>query len=421
VNEELHDTGHATGRPLRILLGAFGDPGHAFPILALGSRLVARGHAVTVQTWRRWQDGAEAAGMTFAAAPEYQVFPTRERPLKPYEAAVVAARETVPLVRDGGFDVCVSDILTLAPALAAEICDVPVATLVPHLYPHNASGRPPWSLGARAPRTALGARMWRATDRLVEKSLERGRADYNDARAALGLPPRKELHTGLSRSLTMVATLPHLEYPREWPSWTRVTGPLIWEPPGDEVLPPPGDGPVVLVAPSTSQDPDHALLRAALEGLAGEPVRVIATWNGREPDRPLPRPGNAVLVPWLSYTQTMPHCDLVITHAGHGTVVRALTLGRPILACPAAGDMGENAARIAWAGLGTRIPRRLLSPATVRITARRVLTDPSMRARAEAVARWAAGHDGAAAAAMEVEAWAARMPAGTPSGRLTTP
>ena len=50
-------------RRLRVLLGAFGDPGHAFPMLALGEALVARGHAVALQTWRRWQEPAEAAGM----------------------------------------------------------------------------------------------------------------------------------------------------------------------------------------------------------------------------------------------------------------------------------------------------------------------------------------------------------------------
>ena len=77
---------------MRVLLGAFGDPGHAFPMLALGSRLAARGHDVWLQTWRRWQMDVEAAGMTFAAAPEYQVFPTLERPMRPYEAAVAAAQ-----------------------------------------------------------------------------------------------------------------------------------------------------------------------------------------------------------------------------------------------------------------------------------------------------------------------------------------
>ena len=83
---------------MRILLGAFGDPGHAFPMLALGSRLVERGHVVAIQTWKRWRADCEAAGMRFAAAPEYQVFPTPDRPLKPYAAAVRAARETVPFV-----------------------------------------------------------------------------------------------------------------------------------------------------------------------------------------------------------------------------------------------------------------------------------------------------------------------------------
>ena len=108
----------ANARSTRILLGAFGDPGHAFPMIALGSALAMRGHAVTLQTWRRWRDDVEAAGMRFAAAPEYQVFPTRARPLKPYQAAVRAAVETRPLVAETRPDAVVADILTLAPALA---------------------------------------------------------------------------------------------------------------------------------------------------------------------------------------------------------------------------------------------------------------------------------------------------------------
>lgn len=393
---------------MRILLGAFGDPGHAFPMLALGERLVARGHDVAIQTWTRWDADAKAAGMEFLPAPEYQVFPTREQPLRPYAAAVLAARETVPQVEAFDPDACVADILTIAPALAAEMHGVPVATLVPHLFPQAAPGHPPWSMGARAPRTRMGSRLWSLTETMVERSVAQGRDDYNGARARLGLPPIAELHPGLSRELTLVATLPQLEYPRSWPAWVRVTGPLIWEPAGDEVLPPPGDGPVVLVAPSTAQDPDHALLRAALTGLADLPVRVIATWNGREPADPLPAAPNAVVVPWLSYARTIPRCDLVITHAGHGTVVRSLTLGRPLLACPAAGDMAENAARIDWAGLGRRLPRRWLSPRSVRLAARSVLADRGARVRAQAIASWAAEHDGAGAAAEAVERWAAR-------------
>jgi UDP:flavonoid glycosyltransferase YjiC (YdhE family) len=387
---------------LRVLLGAFGDPGHAFPMLALGEALVARGHTVALQTWRRWEEAATAAGMEFSAAPEYHVFPTREAPLKPYAAAVRAARETAPLVRSFAPDVAVSDILTAAPALAAEVEGVPVATLVPHLYPHLPPGFPPYSIGARLPRTAAGRALWRSTDRLVARGLEQGRREYNDCRARLGLGPLPYVHTGVSRSLALVASLPQLEYPRDWPSWLRVVGPLLWEPASSGVEAPAGDGPVVLVAPSTAQDPSRVLVRAALEGLAGEPVRVIATWNG--PGAAVPVPANAVLVDWLSYSETMPRCDLVVTHGGHGTLMRALASGCPVVVSPAGGDMAENAARVDWAGLGVRLPRRLCTPRGVRLAVRRALQ--RSRGPVEAVARWIASHDARTRACEEIERWA---------------
>jgi UDP:flavonoid glycosyltransferase YjiC (YdhE family) len=390
---------------VRVFLGAFGDPGHAFPMLALGEALAARGHSVAIETWRRW---AGAAGLEFFPAPEYQVFPTQERPLKPYAAAVRAAAVTRESVRSFRPDVVVSDVLTPAPALAGELEGVPVATLVPHVFPHLAPGMPPYSIGARLPRTRLGARLWRLTDRLVALGLEQGRREYNESRARLGLPPLPWVHTGLSRSLTLVATLPQLEYPRAWPAWLRLVGPLMWEPPGERVAPPPGAGPVVLVAPSTAQDREHRLLRAALTGLAAAPVRVVATWNGREPSPPVDVPANAVLVPWLSYSQTMPLCDVVVCHGGHGTLMRALTTGCPVVVCPAGGDMAENAARVDWAGVGVRLPWRWCTSRGVRLAVRRALGSPSLRDAAQGAAAWAAAFDAGARAVDELERWVAR-------------
>ena len=90
---------------MRVLLGAFGDPGHAFPMLALGRALRARGHEVTLQTWERWRADAEREGLSFAPAPEYHVFPTQERPMKPLEAVARATQETRPLVASVAPDV----------------------------------------------------------------------------------------------------------------------------------------------------------------------------------------------------------------------------------------------------------------------------------------------------------------------------
>src|SRR5205085_10427908 len=168
----------------------------------------------------------------------------------------------------------------------------------------------------------------------------------------------------------------------------------------------PADRPLVLVAPSTSQDPGHRLLRATLAGLADLPVRVLATWNRRPPDGPLDVPANARLVEWVSYSRTMPRCDLVVCHAGHGTVARALTCGCPLVVSPAGGDMNENAARVEWAGAGVRLPWRFISPATVRLAVERALADPSLAARARGLAAWATENDALDRASELVERFA---------------
>jgi UDP:flavonoid glycosyltransferase YjiC (YdhE family) len=386
-----------------VFLGAFGDPGHAFPMLALGSRLAARGHEVTLETWTRWREHVEAGGMRFVAAPEYPVFPTRERPLQPYQAVVLATAETRRAVVEARPDVVVHDILTLAPAMAGELEGVPVATLVPHVYPVGGPGFPPYALGAQLPRTALGRRIWSAFDRPVETGLRRGRTELNETRAKLGLAPVTRLHGGLSEQLCLVATFPQLEYPRSWPPSVHVVGPLLWEPPYEDVDPPPGSEPLVLVAPSTAQDPEQQLLRACLEGLAGEPIRVLASWNRKPLPVPVPMAANTRLVEWVSYARTMPQSALVVCHAGHGTIVRSLASGSPVLAVPHSGDMAENAARASWAGAGVRLPWRLLGPRTLRLAVRRALSEPSLAARAGELATWAAAHDGASHAAGLVE------------------
>jgi UDP:flavonoid glycosyltransferase YjiC (YdhE family) len=130
---------------------------------------------------------------------------------------------------------------------------------------------------------------------------------------------------------------------------------------------------------------------------------VLATTNRHRPERPIEVPGNAVLVAWMLYSQVMPAADVVICHGGHGTVARALAAGSPLLVCPSVGDMGENAARVAWSGAGLSVPRRLLSPRSIRLATRRLLAEPQFTGRVQKIAAWSKSHDGAAAAADLVE------------------
>jgi MGT family glycosyltransferase len=388
----------------RIFLGAFGQPGHAFPMLALGQRLAQRGHRVTFETWSRWREHVIAAGMEFAPAPEYQVFPTPETPVKPYEAVLPAVPQTRAAIAAADAELVVHDILTLAPALAAELEGIPTATLIPHLFPVAAPGFPPYSLGARLPRTRAGHWLWSRFERPLQTGLRQGREELNQTRRRLGLPAQDRLHGGLSSRLCLVATFPQLEYPRDWPGGVHVVGPMRWEPPAPTVTPPPGRAPLVLVAPSTSHDPAQRLLRASLEGLRGLDVRVLASTDRRPATAPIRTGVGVRLVNWMSYTDAMRHADLVICHAGHGTVVRALEQGVPLLAVPHSGDMAENAARLDWAGLGVRVPWRLLSPLTMRLAVRRALDEhASLSARALELSSWAHLHDGPTRAAELIE------------------
>ncbi|MEO7196848.1 MAG: glycosyltransferase, partial [Solirubrobacterales bacterium] len=326
---------------LRVLVSAFGDAGHAFPAIALAVGLSGRGHDVVIETWERWREPVEAAGIRFQAAEEYVVFP----PPPPGEGAgaAEAAKALLPLFDEFRPEVVVSDILTLAPSLAAEVRGVPRATLIPHLYPVHEGGMPIFGIGMAPPRTALGRRAWRGALPVLEAGLRRGRGELNGTRARLGLGPHERFHGGISSELVLVGTLPQLEYPREWPAEVQLVGPLSFELPHPEIDLPPGDDPIVLVASSTAQDPACDLIRRCFEGLAGSPVRIVATSNGHAPSRPIPVPANAVLVDWLSYSQLMPLSDVVVCHGGHGTIARALCAGRPVLGSPAVGDMAENA------------------------------------------------------------------------------
>jgi MGT family glycosyltransferase len=388
---------------VRVLVAAFGDAGHAFPAISLGRALARRGHEVTVETWEERRAAVEGAGLGFTAAEEYRVFPPPEPGSDDGRHAADAARALLPLLERLDPAVVVSDILTVAPGLAAEAAGVPLATLIPHLYPVTEPDKPFFAVGLRAPRTPVGRAAWRQAQWALRAGLEHGRRDLNGQRERLGLPPQERFHGGISSELALVATYPQLEYPRRWPVGVHVTGPMTFEVPHPDVELPPGEAPLVLVAPSTAHDADNRLVRTALAALAEEPVRVVATTNRVRPQSPIEVPGNAMLVDWLSYSQLMPAAALVISHGGHGTVARALGAGTPLLISPITGDMGETAMRVSWEGAGLALPWRLCRPGPLRWATRRLLADPGFAARARQIAAWAATNDGAARGAELVE------------------
>ena len=393
---------------LRMFLSAFGGAGHVFPVLALARRLRDRGHEVWVETIERWREPTEELGLRFVATPDYIALrvPQPGEPTRPTLAEVV--RDRIPLMRELRPDVVLNDFLHVPASLAAEVVHLKRATLVPHPYPLNEPGLPYFRVNLLPARTPVGRAAWRLSRPWFARRAREDRRELNYARRDVGLPPQSRLYGGISEHLALVATYPQLEYPRPWPPGIHVTGPMLFELPYPEIELPEGDGPLVLVAASTAQDHELKLVTTAIEAFEGEPLRVLVSLNQDGGTWPEPVPDNVTVVDWVSYSQVLPRASLIVTNGGHGTVVRALSEGVPLVVCPAGGDMGENGARVAWSGAGVMVPWGLLGQGPLRWAARSVLAEGRYAARARSIADWGRRNEGAARGAELLADYASR-------------
>src|SRR5215207_9096140 len=90
---------------------------------------------------------------------------------------------------------------------------------------------------------------------------------------------------------------------------------------------------------------------------------------------------------WADHDEVMRSCDLVVTHGGLGTTLRALAHGRPLLLLPLGRDQHFNAARVEELGAGLVLDAEA-SPDTITDAIIRLRAGPSFRegARQAAVA-----------------------------------
>jgi len=159
-------------------------------------------------------------------------------------------------------------------------------------------------------------------------------------------------------------------------------GPLgIWEPPGEPppYLNEPGD-PWVLVSISSQLQDDLPLAEAALAALADRPVRVLLTVGpDHDPTEVSERPGNARIERTVPHSAVLERAELLISHAGHGSVMKALWHGRPMVLIPWGRDQPGVAARAQALGVADVVPRTEATRETLAAAVDRVLVNAEMR------------------------------------------
>lgn len=334
---------------MRILVTTFDAGGNAPPIIAIARELAARGHEVTLMLEAR-QSAPGLAVRPYATRLSSRQARTQVGTalgLARVFASVELGREVVGVARELQVDVVVLDCLLVGVARELAAGGLPTVTVVHLLYSFlRAATSGPFGLAIRL----LGG----------------GRAA-----AALESP-----------DAVVVTTIRDWESDPSFPANVRHVGPV-------ESLPPPRakeEPPLVVASLSTTPNPgQERTLQSIVDALATLPVRgVISGGNLLDPTS-LRLPPNVEAVRWLDHDDVLPRASLLVGHGGHGTTVRALAAGTPVLALPVnpLGDQPWMARALERAGLG-RALHGSASPSRIRRAVEELLANGVVRERAEA-------------------------------------
>jgi UDP:flavonoid glycosyltransferase YjiC (YdhE family) len=162
--------------------------------------------------------------------------------------------------------------------------------------------------------------------------------------------------------------------------------------------------PLVLLSFTTTELAGAEKLQTALDALAGLPVHVVATTSAGIDPAALIAPANAHVVAYADHDQILRRAAMTVTHGGHGTLMRVLRHGVPMVVIPGLPhDQAPNGQLVQRMGAGIALPGDAGAVA-IRKAAETILGAPSYRLAAQDCAARMAGQDGAKGAADAVEA-----------------
>jgi UDP:flavonoid glycosyltransferase YjiC (YdhE family) len=160
--------------------------------------------------------------------------------------------------------------------------------------------------------------------------------------------------------------------------------------------------PLVLVGLSTSHQHQISLLQRLCDALGALEVDALVTTGPAIAPAAIKASDNTTVLSFVPHEEVLPSASLLITHAGHGTVMAGATYGTPMLCLPMGRDQPLVADRVTQLGLGSVLaPESPVSEIQQAIEA--VLADAEVKQQASDFARSVAGHPGVDDAADLVE------------------
>jgi len=396
---------------MKILVAGWDSGGGVEAVQTVVRRAVRRGHQVRVLGTEGLRSRFESAGAGFSP---YRYAPdndTRQRDtdlLKEWEVrtpigmfarvrdrlmfgpARLFCRDLTEELDREPADVVAVDTLIPSALSGAEAAGVPSVLLMhgPYLLPRP--GAPAIGTGFLPPRGHLGRLRDRTAASLAMGVFRTGMPVLNQARAELGLAPLGDLDDLVaSASRVLVCTSPSYDFAAgAVPGNVRYVGPQLDDADGGSWVQPWAGAdkrPLVLVSLSSTVMGQEGLLQRAADALGQLPVHALVTTGPAVDPAVIRAPQNVSVRRWARHADVLPYCSAVVTHGGHGTVLKALATGVPLVIAPLGRDQPDNAARVIHAGAGVRV-RRTAGSAALQRAIVRVLDDRRYRDAARHVA-----------------------------------
>jgi UDP:flavonoid glycosyltransferase YjiC (YdhE family) len=361
-------------RLVRILFTFAGGNGHFHPLNPIARAAEAAGHTVAMTGRPSLVPAIEAAGFT-AFPTGKDTGPPQRIPLRTYSAeredrdfregfADRLTRERAPdilaLCDEWHPDLLICDETDFGCMIAAERRGLPYASVLV---------------------IAAGSFV---RHELIAEPLQKVRSDHE-------LPPDPDLIM-LSRYLVLSPFPPSIRDPAfPLPPTAHSIRPLVPEPPAGDAAPPwladLDDAPAVYFTLGTAFNLESGdLFARVLAGLRDLPIQLVVT-VGREidPEEFGPQPGHVHIERYIPQAVLLPHCDVVVSHGGSGSVMGALTHGLPSVLIPLGADQPMNAARCEALGVARVQDAVGLTPESVREAVAALLADATYREHAEHV------------------------------------
>ncbi len=396
----------------RFLMTLWEGGGNIPPELGVARRLIGGGHHVHVLADPTIAGAAQAVGCTFTPwrrAPHRTALDPAQDPIKDWETtnplvllkrardgliaspAAEYAADTAEQIEIFRPKAVVTDAFLFGSMIAAQAAKLPTVALIPNIWIIPTPGTTPMGPGFPYPKTALGRGRDTAMRAVINRLFRAGLPAINAARSSYGLAPLSSSYEqvlGVDRIL--VLTSPTFDYSAQAvPANVSYVGPILDDPDWADSWTAPwpdlDDRPLVLVGFSSTYQDQGPLLRRVVDALSALPLRAVVTRGQMLSADEVASTDNVAIVASAPHRQILTRASLVVSHCGHGTTIKALAAGVPMVCIPMGRDQNDTAARVVYHGAGIRLSPKA-SPARIGKAVQSVLGEDRFQAAATRLA-----------------------------------